>query len=732
MLLAIDSETTGLDLYHGAMPYFVTLCDEEGNQTYYEWPVDPLTRTPQVPEEDIDELAETLSPNESGGFIGQNLKFDVTALGTLRQEFRDYWRWADTNDTLIAAHILASNRPHDLTSLAVQYLHHNIEPYEQRLEQACKEARRLVQQERLRLERWQQLSEETRTKKLREGERKGIRVIPDEYLASWAIAEDGRPDMPSAKGEAWKYDGWLPRALARYLEQPKDHPWWTVLSEYANVDSGILHPLWQAMHKELRRRKLWDLYRVQMQLPEITISMEARGVTVNGLALEQLKEEYRDEAECASQRCVNIAASLGYELDLPKGAVNNNLKEFCFDVLGLPGIPSAKGKTGAPSLGDPVLAFYEQTLPPNSKAGAFVSNLRAKNKRGTYVSYMESYERFWQALVRDHKVVPHWYVLHPSLNQTGTDTLRWSSKSPNEQNIGKKELDGYTLRHCFGPAPGREWWSLDASNIELRIPAYEAGEQEFIALFERPNDPPYYGSNHLLIAHLLFPKEFEDCLRRGVKFNDREADGGYKSTLYQRVKNGNFAVQYGAVDRADGLGTADRTYGLPGAQARIKSRFAKLAALNQWCIDFADKHGYIETIPDRTVDPKRGYPLLCARTDYGRVKPTVPLNYRVQGTACYWMRKAMIRCHAQLQQWRDQGFDGWMVMQVHDELVFDFPKVGNPADDKGKVWTAKQTSNLWRVLELKRLMEQGGKDIGIPTPVNVEYHTESWAVGIKY
>jgi DNA polymerase I-like protein with 3'-5' exonuclease and polymerase domains len=81
----------------------------------------------------------------------------------------------------------------------------------------------------------------------------------------------------------------------------------------------------------------------------------------------------------------------------------------------------------------------------------------------------------------------------------------------------------------------------------------------------------------------------------------------------------------------------------------------------------------------------------------------------------WWMMKAMIRCHQQLEEWRSTGFDGYMILQVHDELVFDFP-AGN---------------NLPKIRKLKRLMEQGGDDIGIPTPVSCERCVDNWSEGVS-
>jgi DNA polymerase I-like protein with 3'-5' exonuclease and polymerase domains len=439
-----------------------------------------------------------------------------------------------------------------------------------------------------------------------------------------------------------------------------------------------------------------------------------------------------------------------YTLTLPKGASpNNSLRTLLFDVMGLPGMRGHTATTNAPSLNKEALSYYELTLPPRSKPALFIRALRDKRKLDTALAYMAAYQRFWIPLVGpDGRVVPGWYVLHPGLNPTGTVTLRWSSENPNEQNISKKDIEDEggnkaSLRSCFGPAPGREWWSFDGKNLELRIPAYAAGEEAMIALFERPDDPPYYGSNHLLNFHTVYPDVWDGELGTvcadpgccGDRVVTPETVGPhckkrFASSWYQYVKNGGFAVQYGAIDRAGGEGTADRAFHRAGAHGLLKRRFAKIhgpGGLNERCIRHAEKYGYVETIPDTTVDPTRGYPLMCTRTEHGQILPTVPLNYVVQGTACWWMMMAMIRVQDQLDEWnaadarlpRPRG--GYhMALQVHDELVLDFPAGKGPEPWK---------TNLPKARRVQALMAMGGEGIGVPTPVSCEWHQTSWASG---
>lgn len=707
-MISLDCETTGVDFRHGAAPFFVTTCREEGgvlsDPDYWEWPVDPLTRKPLIPPGDLEEIVALIHGGDR--LVLQNAKFDITALSVLDPTIGDSWPWEDTDDTVLLAHLLASNQPKTLDALALMYLGADIRKFEDATQVLVNEARRIARAR-----------------------------FPD-----WAIAKKFRPDMPSAKEKTWKFDLWLPRAVARELGYPDHHPYWTVTSDYALADSGVTAALFPVMIEECRRRGYEPHYRERLKALPVAFKMEARGVSGSKTRLEKLRADFSEQSREAGESCVAIARSFDYPLELPKSGNNHSLLHFCFGqpqeghsnlfpkvipYLDLPVIK--RTDTGNPSLDQETLEGYIDTLPRTSKQYLFVKRLYEKRKADTALGYMESYERYWVPLdIWNEKGEQLWYLLHPSLNQTGTATLRWSSSNPNEQNISKKP--GFNLRYIFGPAPGREWWSADAKNIELRIPAYVSGEQELIALFEKPNDPPYYGSNHLLIFHILHPEKWSRVEKEvGFLKVGPECKKRFAGDWYQRVKNGNFAVQYGAVDRDDGLGTADRTYGIPGAQARIKTRFAKQEALNQECIRTANRLGYIETLPDRTVDPEKGYPLLCTRTEYGRVKPTVPLNYFVQGTAMHWMQGAMIRCQAQLDEWNSKLFapDYFMVMQVHDELVFDFPKRAHPKKDPKR-------SNLAKIRALQKLMEVGGDYLipRIPTPVNIEFHEDNWSEGV--
>ncbi len=667
--IALDCESNGLDVFHGARPFLVTICDEDGEQQRWEWSVDPLTRKVTIPGEDKEQIRQVVE--EADRIVGQNLKFDVAMLreaGVVED-----WPWHKTEDTLVAGHLLRSNQSHELKVMALVYLGINIQPFEDEMEKMVKKARLWARKHR----------------------------------PEWRIAKEGLPEMPSARGDLWKSDMWL-------LQHYEDGKHYDLVRTYANADSAVTVQLWAVFEEKIKAEGLWEIYRESMKIPAVLVDMERRGVTVSGSRLEEQVNKYGKESVRLGKLCCAIARTYGYDLQLPKSGNNGSLSKFLFGESGgkgepddyipwldLPVVAESK-KTGVPTFDKAVVEHYLATLDPDGKQHRFVQALSDKRKRDTAVQYMIGYKRFWLPSYRDHNMrQTDWYVLHPSLNQTGTDTLRMSSSNPNEQNISAKE--GFNLRYSFGPAPGREWWSLDYQNIELRIPAYASGEKKMIDLFERPDEPPYFGSYHLLNCSIVYPDLFWPLAEREGEFKRVHVK------WYKRGKNGGFAIQYGCQEAK-----ADATFGVRGAFRQIKESLKDVARYTQETIEFANKHGYVETLPDRTLGCERGYPLWCTRSSWGGVSPTIPLSYKVQGTAMWATRKAMVRCGDYLRELSlETSQDYRIAMQVHDEIVFDFPAGGR--------------KNLPKVRRLQKLMELSGDDIGIPLKVAATYHPGNWS-----
>jgi DNA polymerase I-like protein with 3'-5' exonuclease and polymerase domains len=660
-IYALDTEATGLDLRHGARPFFVSICTQDNEVHYWEATVDPLTRRPYWKEEDLYEIQEMI--DEADTLVLQNPRYDFRGLDLLGLRAGTPRNWIKVRDTLMAGHLLVSNQPHDLTTMAMIYLRLNIQPLEDKLEAAVKEA---------------------------------VRIAKRKY-PKWRLAKKDLPEMPSAKDKVWKYDSWLPKAIAAAEGYEPDHDWWTVLANYGNGDSSVTLPLYLAQEKLLIKAGLYSIYKFRLKLLPTIYKMETHGMTMSKERTTELLARLTDESEQCRANCIEL--SDGELEDLPVNGMSNALRHVLFEKFSLHSPKqTAAGKSSADKF---VLDHWIATLPESSRAWKFVNDLKRYRKRKTAIGYIHSYEKFWQHTVVTLRGSGTVMIVYPSYNPTGTDTLRFSSQNPNAQQVSKQEE--VNTRYCFGPAPGREWWSIDFSNLELRIPAYESGEEEMIFLFEHPNDPPYYGSYHMMIFDTLHPNLF---LEHGM-----ECKKVFESTWYQWTKNGNFAVQYGAVEHS---GTADKAYHVLGAQRKIMSRFTRIKQLSNRWIEFANKSGYVETMPDKTVDPIRGYPLYCTRTNYGKVLETVPLSYHVQGTAMWITCRAMIDCQNYLDIHKSSG--GRIISQIHDEILFDFP-----------VGVGKH-----HVGNLRKLMEQVGQDIGVPLATTCGYHPVTWAKSENY
>lgn len=665
MILACDTETAGLDFFHGVKPFLVTIALENQEVLHWEWFVDPTTRQPEVPREDIYEIAKYL--DEADELIFHNAKFDIRALTSVGVKWKSKW-WPKVHDTVYSAHLLASGEDHDLTFLAQKHLRVDIYPHEQRLHNDVQEVRKLIRKE----------------------------------FKDWKIAKEDDPFcikmMPSNKGEKqWESDYWTPRAYAKTKNLPKSHSYWNSCSVYANWDSGVTLPIWKIHKQLLQEQNLWKVYLERRKLIKSIFDLESRGITFKEPRRQELLKKHTAEELATEKICIGLSGGLMKQL--PKNGTSKALHEVIFKRFKLPEVKVKKKnkKTDAPSINKQAIDHWMATLPTNSSGYVFIKNLKRNRGCNTAIGYSTSYNRF--GLKTEDT---DFYRLHPSFNATGSDTLRFTCSNPNGQNISK--LSDANLRYMFGPKKGREWWSLDFKNLELVLPAYKAGEEVMIRLFENPDEPPYYGSFHLLNCHIIYKDEFEDCLRKEEDFKKK-----YKDTLYQWVKNAGFGKQYGAMEES---GTVDAAAHKVGAHRLLDSNLSKMAALNQEAIEEANRFGYVRTFPK--LDGQPGYPIQCGKDDWGRIKPTLPLNYKIQGTAMEVTCRAMIRCGEYLESSKIGGF---MTLQVHDEIVFDLPIGG--------------VKNLPIVNKLKYLMEESGKDIGIPITAEYAYHPNNWAEEVK-
>ncbi|MBC7318967.1 DNA polymerase I, partial [Candidatus Bipolaricaulota bacterium] len=254
-----------------------------------------------------------------------------------------------------------------------------------------------------------------------------------------------------------------------------------------------------------------------------------------------------------------------------------------------------------------------------------------------------------------HYVHPKTGRIHTSFNQTGTATGRLSSSDPNLQNIPAKTEVGVDIRRAFIAPPGKVLLGADYSQIELRILAHFSGDEALIEAFRRGEDL------HRRTAAILF----------GVA---PEAVDSRMRTIAKRV---NFGIIYGITP----YGLA-RDQGIPQEEAkalieRFFQAYPKVAEFVEKLVEDAKNTGYAKTLLGR----KRPLPGLRNpdRRGIGQDRRNA-INTPIQGTAADLMKLAMLRIH---QAWKAGKLPAEMILQIHDELVFEVPE--GEAEEAGKM-----------------------------------------------
>jgi DNA polymerase-1 len=305
------------------------------------------------------------------------------------------------------------------------------------------------------------------------------------------------------------------------------------------------------------------------------------------------------------------------------------LRTVLFDRLHLP--VQKRTKTGAST----DVEVLEQLAAMGHEVPRLMIEYRELSKlKSTYVDALPGYVRAETGRV------------HSSFNQTGAATGRLSSSDPNLQNIPVRTPRGGEIRRAFVAPPGHLLLTADYSQVELRLLAHLSGDPAFVAAFERGGDI------HRQTAAAIF----------GV------AEPAVTPEMRARAKTINFATIYGqgpfALSRQLGI-TQDQ------AKAFIKQYFERFAGVRAWLdrtVEEARQRGFVETLFGR----RRYIPELRDKNfnirAFGERTAT---NSPLQGSAADLIKIAMIRIHAALQETK---LGAKMILQVHDELVFEIPE----------------------------------------------------------
>ncbi len=460
----------------------------------------------------------------------------------------------------------------------------------------------------------------------------GIRLkgsLYDTLLAHYVIAPEGKRSMDLLSAQ---YLGYQPVSIETLIGKKgkgqlsmRDVAIEAV-KEYAAEDADITLQLKHTLDPQLDTLQVRAVYeQAEAPLLPVLTDMEIEGVGIDVDFLNNYSKELAIEIKATEEK-VHAAAGVPFNLASPK-----QLGEVLFDIMKLD--PSAKKtKTGQYATGEDVLLKLQHK---HEIVDAILIHRELSKLKNTYVDALP---------LLIHPVSKR---LHTSFNQAVAVTGRLSSNNPNLQNIPIRTERGREIRKAF-VSRNADWCivSADYSQIELRIIAALSGDASMIQAFKDQKDI------HIATAAKVYGVE-EAAVTKDMRRN---------------AKAVNFGIIYGqsAFGLAENLGIS-RTE----AKTIIENYFAQYPAIKTYMdanVQFAKQHGYVATILGR----KRWL------ADINSSNQTVrgfaernAINAPIQGSAADMIKLAMIEVDKQL---RAQQLKSKMVLQVHDELVFDAPK----------------------------------------------------------
>ena len=387
---------------------------------------------------------------------------------------------------------------------------------------------------------------------------------------------------------------------------------------YAAEDADVTLRLWQVLKPQLHRARVTTVYEtLERPLVPVLARMEMAGIRVERETLSRMSAAFAQKM-AGLEAGIHALAGESFNVNSPA-----QVGEILFGRMGLPG--GTKTKTGQWATTADVL----EDLATEHEFAARVLDYRQLQKlKSTYTDALQDV------------INPATGRVHTSYSIAGANTGRLASTDPNLQNIPVRTEEGRRIREAFVAEPGRVLVSLDYSQIELRILAHVAGIDALKRAFREGQDI------HAMTASEMF----------GVPLDQMTPD------VRRQAKAINFGVIYGI----SGFGLA-RNLRIPRDQAqgfidRYFERCPGIRAYMDETVAFAKEHGFVRTLFGRKIHT----PEINARGPTAGFARRAAINAPIQGTAADIIRRAMVRMEAAIA-----GLPGRMLLQVHDELLFE-------------------------------------------------------------
>jgi DNA polymerase I len=422
--------------------------------------------------------------------------------------------------------------------------------------------------------------------------------------------------------------------------------------DYSCEDADMTWRLRALFEPQLETLQLAKLFHdVEIPLVETLAEMEWSGITIDVDWFASLKIRFERERKRVEQE---IYAAAGEEFNINS---NPKLREILFEKLALPVL---KRTPTGPSTDASVL---QQLADEGHVLPVLLMEYRELSKlESTYIDALPAY------------VHPRTRRVHTSFSQTTAATGRLSSNEPNLQNIPIRRELGRDVRRGFVPVPGWKLLAADYSQIELRLLAHLSDDPAFVHAFKSGDDI------HRQTAALIFDVPLDQVTKE----------------MRGRAKTINFATIYGQGPHALSMQLKITHAEAKEFIERYFQRFSRVREYLDSMVGFAREHGYVQTIFNR----RRYIPELRDRNFNIRAfGERTAANSPIQGSAADLIKMAMIRIHHALPA---RGFRTKMLLQVHDELVFEVPE-----------------AELDEVTELVRFEMEHAADLSVPLVVDL-------------